>query len=172
MEQIAHKLSATCYAVKSVMPFMSQETLRMVCSACFDSIMNYGFVLLGNSSHSVQIFKIQKNIIRIIVGCRIRDACGDLFKNQKILPLQSQYILFVVNNKNKFKLNSYICHINTRQKCNFLQASSTLSLYQKGVYSVGIKVLNHLPQSIKNLSDNPKQLKSALDNYSHVHSCV
>jgi len=79
-------------------------------------------------------------------------------------------MLFVVKNKNKFKLNSDICHINARQKCNFHQSSSNLSLYQKGVYSVGIKVMNHLPQSIKNLSDNPKQFKSALKNYLYVHS--
>ena len=37
-------------------------------------------------------------------------------------------------------------------------ASLNLSLYQKGVYSIGIKVFNTLPQSIKNLSDNPNFL--------------
>jgi hypothetical protein len=147
------------------MPFMSQEALRMVCSACFDSIMNYGFILWGNSSHRVQFFKIQKNIIRIITGCRSRNSCGDLFKNQKNSASD-----IVVNNKNKFKLNSDICNINTKQKCNFHQPSSNLSLYHTGVYSVGIKVWNHLTQSIKNLSDNPKQFKSALKNYLYVHS--
>ena len=39
------------------------------------------------------------------------------------------------------------------------------TVYQKGVYSVGIKVFNSLPQDIQNLSDNPKQIKSALKNY-------
>jgi len=72
--------------------------------------MNHGFLLWGNSSHSVQIFKIQKNVIRFITGCRSGDSCRDLFKNQKILPLQSQYVLFVVNNENKFKLNSDMSH--------------------------------------------------------------
>jgi hypothetical protein len=61
--------------------------------------------MLRNSSHSVKIFKIQKNIIIIITGCGSKDSCGALFKNLKILPLQSQYILslliFVVDNKNK-----------------------------------------------------------------------
>jgi hypothetical protein len=32
----------------------------------FHSIMNYGLIFWGNSSHSVKIFKIQKNIISII----------------------------------------------------------------------------------------------------------
>ena len=72
-------------------------------------------------------------IIRIVTGWKSRD----LFKNPKILPIQSQYtpslILFVVNNKNKFKLNSDVYNINTTQKHNFHQHSSALSVYQKGV---------------------------------------
>ena len=104
--------------------------------------------IFGKSSHSAKIFKIQKNIIRIITGCRNRNSCRDLLKNLKIPSLQSQYILslllFVVNNKNKLKLNSYVHHINTRQKCNFHQPSSNLSLYQKEVYSIGIKIFNSL----------------------------
>jgi hypothetical protein len=49
----------------------------------------HSIIFWRSSSHSVKIFKIQKNIIRIITGCRSRDSCRDLFKNLKILPLQS-----------------------------------------------------------------------------------
>ena len=70
----------------------------------------------------------------------------------------------MINNKNKVKSNSDLYHINTRQKCNFHQQSSNLSLYQKGVKHKG---LYSLPQSIKNLSDNPK---SALKNYLYTQS--
>jgi hypothetical protein len=52
--------------------------------------------------------------------------------------------------------------MNTRQKYNYHLPSSNLSLYQKGVYFTGIKVFNNLPQSIKNLSNDTKQFKSAL----------
>jgi hypothetical protein len=62
---------------------------------------------------------------------------GDLFKNTKILHLQSQYVLslflFVVNNKNKLKLNFDVYNINTSQKYNFHQPSSNLSICQKRV---------------------------------------
>jgi hypothetical protein len=78
IEKIIHKLRAACYVMRSVKPFMSQETLRIVDYACFHSIMNYGIILLGNSPYSVKVFKIQKNIIRIITGCRSRDSCRDL----------------------------------------------------------------------------------------------
>jgi hypothetical protein len=107
----------------------------MVYYSYFHSIMTYGLIFWGNSSNSAKMFKTQKNIIRIITECKIRDSCRDLFKNLKIVPLQSQYILsllsFVVNSKNKFKSNSDVCHINTRQQCNSHQPSSNLSLYQK-----------------------------------------
>jgi hypothetical protein len=75
----------------------------------------------------------------------------------------------VVNNKNEIRLNSDIHHINIRQKCNFHQHSSNLSLYQKVVCSSSIKVCNNLPQSIKNLSNNPKEFKSVLKDYLCAH---
>jgi hypothetical protein len=111
-----------CCTVRSVKPFVSQETLKMVYYAHFNSFMNHGLIFCENTSRNTKIFKIQKNIIRIITGCRRKHSCKGLFKNLKILPLQSQYIsllLFVGNDKNKFKVNSDVHHINTRQKCNF-----------------------------------------------------
>jgi uncharacterized membrane protein YhdT len=80
----------------------------------------------------------------------------------------------VVNNKNKFKINSDVHDINTRQINNFHQPSSDLALHQKGVcimYLTGIKVFNYLPSSMKNLSDNPKQFKLALKKCLYAHSC-
>jgi hypothetical protein len=41
--------------------------------------------------------------------------------------------LFVIKNKNKFKLNSGVYNVSTRQKYNFNQPSLYLSLYKKGV---------------------------------------
>jgi hypothetical protein len=140
--------------------------------AYFRTIMSYGLIFSGNFSHSAKIFKIWKNIIRIITGCK-KDSCSDLFKNVRILPFQSQFILslllFVVNNKNNFKLNSDIHHVNTRQKRDSHQPFSDLLLYQIGVYLTGINVFNRLPQSIKNVSDIHKQFKTSLNNYLHIH---
>jgi hypothetical protein len=129
--------------MRSFKPFTSLETPKMVYCAYFHSIMNYGLIFWRNSSHSAKNFKIPRNITGIITGYRSRDSCGHLLRNIKILPLQWQYILslllFVVNNKNKFQLNSDVYHINTRQKLTFHQPSYNLSLYQKGDCSSGIK---------------------------------
>jgi hypothetical protein len=69
-----------------------------------------------------------------------------------------------------FKLHSDAYHINTRQKYNFHQLSSNLSLYQKAVYSTCIKVFNSLPQNTKNLNNNPQQSKSTPKNYAYGHT--
>jgi hypothetical protein len=60
--------------------------------------MSYGF---SGAIRPMQIvFKLQKRVIRIMMGCGYRETCRDLFKEFNILPLKSQYIfslmMFVV----------------------------------------------------------------------------
>jgi hypothetical protein len=80
--------------------------------------MTYGLIFWGNSSHSGNIFKLQKRIVRIIMGTGPRDSCIELFKVLKTLPVTSQYIfslaIFVANNKNLFKKNFEVHNIKTR----------------------------------------------------------
>jgi hypothetical protein len=133
--------------------------------------MNYGLILWGNSYYS-NILRLQKRIIRIIVGIRDRDTCREHFRKLKVLPLKSQYIyslsLFVINNKYYFEVNSEIHNINTRTKFNLHLPLSHLSIYQKGTY-MGIKVFNSLPAPIKDLSHNIEQFKSALKSFLYFH---
>jgi hypothetical protein len=86
------------------------NTLKTVCYSYFNSIINYGLPFWGNSPHSIKIFRMQKNVIRIMLGCGRRVSCRNLFRKLEILPLTSQYILslmlFVVKNKNEFIINS------------------------------------------------------------------
>ena len=55
--------------------------------------------------------------------------------------------------------------INTRHKADLFPPTSSLSKYHKGVYYSGIKIFNHLPQHIKQLSCNIKKFKSALKRF-------
>jgi hypothetical protein len=72
--------------------------------------------------HSLKIFRLQKKIIRIMLGCRSRTSCRVLFRKLKILPLASQYIftlmLFVVKNNDLFILNSDKYNSGTKQSNN------------------------------------------------------
>ena len=100
------------------------------------------------------------------MGIGYRDSCRELFKEEQILTLPSQYILslllFVIRNMNLFVPNSIYHDINTRQKNDLHTPHAHRTMYQKGVLYFGIKVFNALPLSIKTTSNNPKKFKTTL----------
>ena len=153
-------------AVVTILRHSIHEILRMVYFSYFHSIMSYGIIFWGNSHSSINIFKIQKRIIRIMTKSNKRDTCRPLFKKLGILPLPSQYIfsllLFVVTNKKLFLLNSQIHSIHTRHSDNLHLPQTGLTLVQKGVAYSGCKIYNHLPLHIKNISNNVPLFKSIL----------
>src|SRR5215510_15084503 len=108
-------------------------------------------IFWGNSSQSSVLFKMQKRVIRIIMGYGYRESCSELFKELKILLLSSQYIfpilLFIVNNRDYFVKNSVYHNIYTRQRNNLHLPQVTLAMYQKEVYYSGIKIFNGLPMA-------------------------
>ena len=108
IETFIRKLSVACFVVRTIKPFATQDTLKMVYHFYFHSLVNYRIIFWGKSSYSNSMFKLQKRIIRIIGGIGIRDSCRELCKILNILPLISQYIfslvLFVVNIKNQFRI--------------------------------------------------------------------
>src|SRR5215510_12794667 len=146
----------------------------MVYHSIFHSIMSYGIMFWGNSPHSPVIFKMQKRVLRILMGIGYRDSCRELFKELKIVTLSSQYILsllmFVIRNTGHFVPNSVYHDINTRQKNDVHLPHTSLTMYQKGVLYSGIKVFNALPTSIKDISNNPQKFKATLKCYLLSHS--
>ena len=90
IESIRSKLSSACYAMGSVKPDVTINTLKMIYHSYFRSVMTYGFLFWGNFPDSIKIFRLQKRIIRIMMGCRSRDSCRKLFLNLEVLPLPSR----------------------------------------------------------------------------------
>jgi hypothetical protein len=114
----------------------------MVYYCHFNCIINYGLPFWGNLPNCI-IFRIQKNIIRIMLGCRRRYSCRNIFRKLEILPLASQYILslmlFITKNKNESTVNEEIYRISTRQPNNLHQPSVNLKKYQEGIYYLGTR---------------------------------
>jgi hypothetical protein len=110
-----------------------QDILKMVYHSNFHSVITYKIIFWGNSSHSNSVFKLQKRIIKIIMGVGIKDSCRKLFKMLTILPLLLQYIfslaLFVVTNEDQFRMNSEIHSIRIKNKSDFFQPLSHLTMY-------------------------------------------
>jgi hypothetical protein len=154
IEYIIPKLSSACYIMRSIKPFMSLNTLKIIYCSYFNMMISYSLPFWGNLPHSIKRFRIQKKIIRIIMRCKSRTSCRNLSRRLEILPFVSQYIfslmLFVVENKNLFILNSENHTTNTRKSNNFHQPITTLTMYQVAVYYMGsIKVFNNLSSYIK-----------------------
>jgi hypothetical protein len=172
--QLILKLSKACYVLRSIRPFMSQDALKTVYHSYLHSLISYGIIFWGNSLYSLHIFRLQKKAVRIITGSRTKDSCRELFKHLMILPLQTQYnfflLIFVVDNKKFFYVNSEIHSIDTRQNFNLHQPQANLTLYQKGAYCSGIKVFHNLPPNIRNLFCDAKRFKSELTKYLHLKS--
>jgi len=79
IEMITTKLSSVCYAVRAIKPFVSQDILNMMYNSYFLFIMKYGIILWGNSTNNKNIFRLQKKVIRIIMGVRTRVSCREFF---------------------------------------------------------------------------------------------
>jgi hypothetical protein len=75
-------------------------------------------------------------------------------------------MLFVVENKNLFILNSENHTKNTRQSNNFYQPITNYTYYvPRGVYYMGIEVFNNLPSYIKEASNNDRKFEINLKHF-------
>ena len=73
---------------------------------------------------------------------------------------QPQYIfsvlLFSVNNKYQFVVNSDTCSVYARLSINHHLSQTNLATFEKGVYYRGFKTFNSLPSNVKNFSITKK----------------
>ena len=61
VEQIHSKLSASCFSIRSLIHTLNLDTVRIVYFAYFHSVLRYGVIFWGNSTHAHQVFKLQKS---------------------------------------------------------------------------------------------------------------
>jgi hypothetical protein len=98
-----------CTALRNIEHIVPIDTLRVIYFAQILSIISYGIIFWGSSSHANNVFMLQKKIIRIITNTRPRDSCRGVFKSMEIMTLYSQYIyslvLYTINN------NTYLIQI-------------------------------------------------------------
>jgi len=153
IDHLINKLSTACYVIRSVKPYVNTNAIIMIYNSLFHAVMTYGIIFGGNSFHSIQVFRMQKRAIRIIMGRGNRESCRNLFKELKILPLMARYILplltFMSNNREQYFTNSEIHNVNTRHISYLHLPRAHLNTYQKGVHYSRIKIFNSLPQDIK-----------------------
>jgi hypothetical protein len=136
--------------------------------------MSYGIIFWGGSSHIHKVLILQKKIIRIITNTSLRDSCREVFRKMEIMTVYSQYIhsllLFTINNRYLLNTNDEIHKYETRVSCNLPLPAVNLTKFHKGSYISGIKVFNHLPQSLTVLANDEKSFKSTVKKFLNHHS--
>jgi hypothetical protein len=138
-------------------------------------IFNWDWLMITNcnSSYTIKLFRIQKRVIRIMMGLKKKDSCRNSFKEMKILPLCSQYyslMQYVVNNSHLFIRNIEVHNIGTRQHINLFPPSISRTKVQKGACYSGIKIYNHLPRELTQLSNDQKFFGLALKRFLFANS--
>jgi len=64
--------------------------------------------------------------------------------------------MFVVINRNLFLDSAELYTIKTRDSYNLHPPLSHLTKYQKGVHYAGIRIITHLPTSVKSIGNETK----------------
>ena len=150
-------------------PFSNLSTLKMIYFAYFHTMIQYGIIFWGNSSESKKILLAQKDVIRIMTGSGRRASCKALFQKLGILTIPSQYISslmeFLLQNQGMFTSNIEIHNINTRNNSKLHKPISNLTIYQRGVYNMCIRIFNKLPAHITNLVGSKRIFISTLRKY-------
>ena len=75
IDLLTKKLSSTRFLFRTIKPYLSLSALKMISHSLFHSIMSYSIMFWGNSPHSPVIFKMQKRVIRILMGIGYRESC-------------------------------------------------------------------------------------------------
>ena len=135
---------------------VSLDTLLLVYYGHVQSHLNYGVILWGNHTAFRRLLLLQKRAVRIINGAKPRDHCKPLFVRNCILTLPSLYVLaclcYVKKNLNDFNSFSDIHYYSTRNNSNLYQPKCKYSATQHNFSYTSVKLFNHLPQAIRNLS--------------------
>lgn len=164
------KLSSVCFLIRTLRTNVSMDVLRLVYFGLVQSILQYGLISWGSSSHFQKAFNMQKKILRYMINVSPDTSCRPLFRMHNIMSLPNMYIyqliLNIYTNRNKFQLNSDYHSHETRFASDLHLPYSRLTVSQNAPSYLGIKCFNKISKIVPNLDqDNYKnKLRSFLLN--------
>jgi hypothetical protein len=175
VQLLATKLSTVSYMIKSLRETLSHYMIQNIYFTKFAIPFKVWYTILGGNGGevNVRIFRIQKRVIRLMVGVSSRTSCGQLFKEMNVLTLTLLYILeltcFIRKYCQYLELNSHVHNHNTRRKMDIHVQSYKADIYKKSIVNMGTKVYNELPSYIKEI-DNYKAFKKELKLFLLCHT--
>jgi len=119
VQSLASKLSKVSFMMKSVKEILSPNVIQNNYFTKFQSHLRSGILFWRGvrGELNTRIFRIQKRVIRPMVGVSSRTSCRQLFKDLNIVTLASLYILevicFIRKYRQSVELNSSVHTDNT-----------------------------------------------------------
>jgi hypothetical protein len=77
-DKVMKRLTTVCYMIRTVKPYMSFSSLKIIYFSLFHSVLAYGILFWSISSNSDKLFKLQKRVVYIMTGHGSRTSCRDL----------------------------------------------------------------------------------------------
>jgi len=175
IQSLAGKLCKVAFMIKSLKEILSPNLIRNIYFSKFHSLLRFGILFWGGSGSELitRILRIQKRVIRSMVGVSSRTSCRHLFQELNILTSVSLYIMEVIcyirKHHQLVDLNSNIHAYNTRRKMDIHIQLHKTDLYKRSVINMGTKLYNKLPSYIKGI-DSYKTFKRELKSLLLMHS--
>lgn len=146
------KLNSVSYSIRVISKYLNENCLKIFYSTNFESLMRFGLIFYGSDSGVLEIFRIQKKVIRTIFGLKHRESCRGIFRENQIMTVFALYIyeclVYLFKNRNKFVYSSSVHDYSTRH-VNILYPEHRLVKYEKHPTYAAIKFFNQLPDNIK-----------------------
>lgn len=154
VDMVCKKLNRFVYALKQLRNTANENSALLAYHGYVNSVLRYGLLLWGNSTHIVKAFLTQKKCIRAICGVGPLETCRPLFKKLNVMTLVSLYIFEIgmfVRNHNIFPKVSedsrYVHRDPTKLKMNNYRST----FISKNCSIMAIKVFNKIPKTIREL---------------------
>lgn len=151
------RLHSAIFSIRTIRTVTDFKTLLIVYHAYFESLMSYGLIFWGSSTHSNNIFKLQKKVVRLIAKVPNRTSCREYFKSFKILTMTSLFIyqtsIMVKQNWSVFMKSQVIHSYDTRNKNKLKPVLHRLNIFEKSPQYLGPQIFNRLPGQFHQIED-------------------
>lgn len=154
IDKISLKISRFAYALSNIKKTSDLKTALSAYHAFTQTWLQYGIVLWGNSTNSVDLFILQKRCIRILSNIKNQESCRPYFKKLNILTLPSLYILetckFVRKHPDLYikAKDRHTSNLNLRYQNKIALPASNLQMSNKSPYNMSVRIFNSLPKEI------------------------
>ena len=107
LETIKAKISRTLFSIRQAKNFLNLNALTSLYTSLIHSHLIYGIQVWGGANNSTlsELFKKQKQAIRIVCGAKYNAHTEPLFKKCRVLPLPDLTEFFRIKFMHSFKFN-------------------------------------------------------------------